>query len=192
MDFFIVVSSMFDMALSGIDIPVIKILRMLRTLRPLRFISHNDAMKMIVIALFESVGHIFNVLIVVAIVYLIFAIVGITFFSGKFFYCSIDIYQLSTEQECEYAGGKWMLFDHNFDNIGNAFTSLYVVASLEGWPDIMYQVLDITAIDKGPKLENNTIGMVYFVIFILIGSFFFLNFFIGVLFMKFNEAQRNE
>lgn len=29
-------------------------------------------------------------------------------------------------------------------------------------------------------------------IFILIGSFFFLNFFIGVLFMKFNAAQRDE
>lgn len=28
--------------------------------------------------------------------------------------------------------------------------------------------------------------MVYFVIFILIGSFFLLNFFIGVLFLKFN------
>ena len=143
---------------------------------------------MIVIALFESVGHIFNVLIVVAIVYLIFAIVGITFFSGKFFYCSIDMYELSTAKACEYAGGKWMRFDHNFDNVGNAFTTLYVVASLEGWPDIMYQVLDMVDIDTGPKLENNTVGMIYFVVFILIGSFFFLNFFIGVLFMKFNQA----
>jgi hypothetical protein len=85
-----------------------------------------------------------------------------------------------------------MRFDHNFDNVSNAFTTLYVVASLEGWPDIMYQVLDMVDIDVGPKLENNTIGMIYFVIFILIGSFFFLNFFIGVLFMKFNQAQRNE
>jgi hypothetical protein len=34
--------------------------------------------------------------------------------------------------------------------------------------------------------------MLYFVAFILIGSFFLLNFFIGVLFLKFNQAQREE
>lgn len=34
--------------------------------------------------------------------------------------------------------------------------------------------------------------MFFFVIFILIGSFFFLNFFIGVLFMKFGAAQAEE
>jgi hypothetical protein len=34
--------------------------------------------------------------------------------------------------------------------------------------------------------------MVYFVAFILIGSFFLLNFFIGVLFLKFNQAQKEE
>jgi NADH:ubiquinone oxidoreductase subunit 3 (subunit A) len=32
----------------------------------------------------------------------------------------------------------------------------------------------------------------YFVIFIMIGSFFFLNFFIGVLFLKYNQAQKEE
>ena len=32
----------------------------------------------------------------------------------------------------------------------------------------------------------------YYVLFIFIGSFFFLNFFIGVLFLKFNEARKNE
>jgi hypothetical protein len=39
LDFFIVTSSIFDMALANLDIPVIKILRMLRALRPLRFIT---------------------------------------------------------------------------------------------------------------------------------------------------------
>jgi len=34
--------------------------------------------------------------------------------------------------------------------------------------------------------------MLFFIFFILLGSFFFLNFFIGVLFMKFNAAQREE
>lgn len=41
LDFFIVTASIIDMGATGIDIPVIKILRMLRVLRPLRFINHN-------------------------------------------------------------------------------------------------------------------------------------------------------
>ena len=137
LDFFIVTSSIFDMALANLDVPVIKILRMLRALRPLRFITHNVAMKLIVKALLESLGGILNVLLVVAVVFLIFAIVGINFFAGKFFFCSIDKYVLHDQRTCEFAGGKWQAYDHNFDDVLRGFISLYVVSSLEGWPDIM-------------------------------------------------------
>lgn len=188
LDFFIVNSSILDMIMSDFEIPFIKILRMLRVLRPLRFISHNVAMKMVVIALLESTAHIVNVLMVVAVVYLIFAIVGVNFFGGKFFYCNIMTYQIETEQECQLAFGQWKRFDHNFDDVIEAMNTLYVVSSLEGWPDIMMQALDITGVTTGPRKENSTIYMLYFVSFILIGSFFFLNFFIGVLFLKYNEA----
>ncbi len=63
--------------------------------------------------------------------------------------------------------------------------TLFIVSSLEGWPDIMHQAIDITKIDNGPVKENSTSQMLFFIIFILIGSFFFLNFFIGVLFLKY-------
>jgi hypothetical protein len=92
LDLFIVVTSMLDMALSGVDLPIIKILRLLRTLRPLRVISHNVAMKLIVASLLESVGAIFNVVIVVLAVWLMFAIFAINIFAGKFFYCSHNPY----------------------------------------------------------------------------------------------------
>ena len=88
LDFFIVVSTLIDVSISSIDLPVLKILRLLRTLRPLRFISHNKAMKTIVTALLESIGGIANVMVVVLIVWLMFAILGVSFFAGKFFYCS--------------------------------------------------------------------------------------------------------
>ena len=41
LDFFIVVTSIVDMALTGTEIPALKVLRMLRMIRPLRVISHN-------------------------------------------------------------------------------------------------------------------------------------------------------
>lgn len=192
MDFFIVTSSIFDMAFANVEIDAIKILRMLRALRPLRFITHNVAMKLIVKALMESMGGIFNVLIVIGVVFLIFAIMAVNFFSGKFFSCSVDPFIVHTEIECEFVGGKWNVFDHHFDNVKRGFITLYIVSSLEGWPDIMLQAINVVGVDKGPKQENAIRFIIFFIVFILIGSFFFLNFFIGVLFMKFNAAQRDE
>ena len=96
LDCFIVVSSLVDLCFQNIDLPFIKVLRLLRTLRPLRFISHNVAMKMIIVALFDSVGSIFNVVIVVMIVWLMFAILGVNLFAGKFFECSLLPYQIAT------------------------------------------------------------------------------------------------
>ena len=70
--------------------------------------------------------------------------------------------------------------------------TLFIVSSLEGWPDIMYNSLDIVGVDKGPLFENSVEQSVFYVVFILIGSFFFLNFFVGVLFMKYTQAKNDE
>lgn len=80
---------------------------MLRTLRPLRFISHNVAMKTIVTALLESVGSIANVAIVVIIVWLMFAILAMNLFGGKFYYCSIDMYINTQHELCTAGNGTW-------------------------------------------------------------------------------------
>lgn len=191
MDFFIVSSSIADMALVGSDLKALKILRMLRTLRPLRFLTHNVGLKLIVNALIGSVGGIVNVMLVIGVVFLIFAIIGVNFYSGKFFFCSIDPYRLHTRPECEYAGGSWELWDHNFDHTGRAFLTFFIIASLEGWPDIMIQAVESTGVDLGPtpvEEQSPALHMLFFFLFIFTGSFFFLNFFIGVLFMKFNKA----
>ena len=193
MDFFIVMASIFDMALQGYDLAALKILRMLRVLRPLRFLTHNVGLKLIVNALIGSLSGIVNVLLVVAVVYLIFAIMGVNFYSGKFQYCSIDPYILHTRKDCEFAGGVWETHDHNFDQVGRGWLTMFIVASLEGWPDIMIQAVESTDLERGPAENQSTAAaQLFFVIFIFIGSFFFLNFFIGVLFMKFNKAQEQE
>lgn len=192
LDFFIVTTSIIDMMLTSTDIPALKVLRMLRMIRPLRVISHNPQLKMIVAALFESVGSIVNVSFIVLIIWLMFAIYAMNTFMGMFFYCSIDKYRLNTKWVCQDAGGEWLKYDSNFDNIGEAMMTLFVVASLEGWPDIMYQAIDVTKVDNGPKYEASPSQVGFFIIFILIGAFFFLNFFIGVLFLKYEQAQKRE
>ena len=118
LDFFIVVTSIVDMILTNTDIPALKVLRMLRMIRPLRVISHNPQLRMIVAALFESVGSIINVSFVVMIIWLMFAIYGMNTYMGMFFYCSEDMYKYNTKWVCEKAGGEWLKWSANFDDIG--------------------------------------------------------------------------
>ena len=47
-------------------------------------------MKTIVVALLQSVGGIFNVAIVVMIVWMMFAILAVNLFGGKLRYCTVD------------------------------------------------------------------------------------------------------
>lgn len=70
--------------------------------------------------------------------------------------------------------------------------TLFIVSTLEGWPDIMIDSVDSTTVNEGPKIENSTVYAYFYVIFILLGSFFLVNFFIGVLFLKYAEAQKEE
>lgn len=102
------------------------------------------------------------------------------------------MFKLHTRQDCELAGGDWETYDQNFDDVAQAMTTLYIVSSLEGWPDIMLQAVDSVNIDEGPRVEAAPINALFFVFFILIGSFFLLNFFIGVLFLKYMTAQKEE
>jgi hypothetical protein len=88
LDFFIVISSLIDISVDSINLSVVKILRLLRTLRPLRFISHNRSMKLIVTALLESVGGIVNVVLVLVLIWLMFAILAINLMKGKLNYCN--------------------------------------------------------------------------------------------------------
>lgn len=191
LDFIIVIFAFIDMCFESVDIPVIKILRLLRTLRPLRFISHNINLKIVVTSLIESVSAIINVLIVMTLIWLMFAILAINLLSKKMGYCRgvVDKYAVNYSQ-CLSMGLEWKSHDTNFDNIYTAMITLYVVSSLEGWPDIMYWAIDANDKEDGPKLNGNVYMGFFFVGFILIGSFFLLNLFVGVIFFNFQKAQK--
>ena len=62
-------------------------------------------MKIVVIALLESLVALFNVTIVVLIVWLMFSILGVSLFGGKFYRCSNP--ELNTREACEKYGFDW-------------------------------------------------------------------------------------
>uniref|UniRef100_A0A8C0IKW2 Sodium channel protein n=1 Tax=Chelonoidis abingdonii TaxID=106734 RepID=A0A8C0IKW2_CHEAB len=63
-------------------------------------------------------------------------------------------------------------------------------ATFKGWMDIMYAAIDSRAVLDQPKYEDNIYMYLYFVIFIIFGSFFTLNLFIGVIIDNFNQQKK--
>ena len=63
-------------------------------------------------------------------------------------------------------------------------------ATFEGWMEVMEDAVDCRGIDKQPEREANIYAYIYFVIFIVCGSFFTLNLFIGVIIDNFNALKK--
>uniref|UniRef100_T1DC41 Voltage-dependent T-type calcium channel subunit alpha n=2 Tax=Entelegynae TaxID=74971 RepID=T1DC41_CUPSA len=70
----------------------------------------------------------------------------------------------------------------SFDNIGLAWVAIFLVISLEGWSDIMYYVQD----------AHSFWDWVYFVLLIVIGSFFMINLCLVVIATQFSETKKRE
>ena len=71
------------------------------------------------------------------------------------------------------------------------FNDFLQIATFKGWIDIMNDAIDSVAQDDQPHREVNIYMYMYFVFFILFGSFFTLNLLVGVIIDKFNE-QKNK
>lgn len=63
-------------------------------------------------------------------------------------------------------------------------------ATFKGWIDIMNNAIDSRQVDEQPMDEVNIYSYIYFVFFIIFGSFFTLNLFIGVIIDNFNEQKK--
>ncbi|RZF45624.1 hypothetical protein LSTR_LSTR010575, partial [Laodelphax striatellus] len=197
LDFIIVFVSVFSLLIEeNENLKVLRSLRTLRALRPLRAISRWQGMRIVVNALMYAIPSIFNVLLVCLVFWLIFSIMGVQFFGGKFFKCvdedeevlPIDI--VNNRMECLSKNYTWINSKITFDNVGIAYLALFQVATFEGWMEVMADAVDARGVDLQPQYEANLYAYVYFVIFIVCGSFFTLNLFIGVIIDNFNMLKK--
>uniref|UniRef100_A0A3Q2ICC8 Sodium channel protein n=1 Tax=Equus caballus TaxID=9796 RepID=A0A3Q2ICC8_HORSE len=184
------------------DLGPIKSLRTLRALRPLRALSRFEGMRVVVNALIGAIPSIMNVLLVCLIFWLIFSIMGVNLFAGKFYQCvnTTDGSRFLTNEvqnrsDCfalmnVSQNVRWKNLKVNFDNVGLGYLSLLQVATFKGWMDIMYAAVDSVNVDKQPIYEYSLYMYIYFVIFIIFGSFFTLNLFIGVIIDNFNQQKK--
>uniref|UniRef100_H2ZFQ6 Sodium channel protein n=1 Tax=Ciona savignyi TaxID=51511 RepID=H2ZFQ6_CIOSA len=199
LDFFIVGVSIVGLVAEALKIDNLSSIRSLRTLRafrPLRAMSRFEGMKVVVNALIGAIPSIGNVLMVCLIFWMIFSIMGVNLFAGKFFKCLNITDNHLNMTICQYLTNnvspeiRWKNGDVNFDNALAGYLALLQVATFKGWTVIMYDAVDITDDDKQPIFENSVWFYLYFVGFIVFGSFFTLNLFIGVIIDNFNQQKK--
>ncbi|XP_032265122.1 sodium channel protein type 10 subunit alpha isoform X3 [Phoca vitulina] len=206
LDFLIVnisLTSLIAKILQYSDVASIKALRTLRALRPLRALSRFEGMRVVVDALVGAIPSIMNVLLVCLIFWLIFSIMGVNFFAGKFGRCInktnehlslVPLSIVNNISDCKdqnHTGSFfWVNVKVNFDNVAMGYLALLQVATFKGWMDIMYAAVDARDVNLQPKWEDNVYMYLYFVIFIIFGGFFTLNLFVGVIIDNFNQQKK--
>uniref|UniRef100_A0A665XF63 Sodium channel protein n=1 Tax=Echeneis naucrates TaxID=173247 RepID=A0A665XF63_ECHNA len=153
----------------------------------------------VVNALIGAIPSIMNVLLVCLIFWLIFSIMGVNLFAGKFGKCvnrtgfihSVNV--VNNKSDCLAMNDTqfyWTKVKVNFDNVGLGYLSLLQVATFKGWMEIMHAATDSRGVEEQPIREINLYMYLYFVVFIIFGSFFTLNLFIGVIIDNFNQQKR--
>ena len=101
-----------------------------------------------------AIPSIINVLLVCLVFWLIFSIMGVQFFGGKFYKCTdaegerlpIDI--INDKFECFENNYTWVNSKIHFDHVGHAYLALFQVATFEGWMEVMADAVDTREIGK--------------------------------------------
>eukprot|EP01051_Picozoa_sp_SAG22_P009239 SAG22_NODE_756_length_7442_cov_2.044668_1_plen_1614_part_00 len=198
-DFVIVFFSTIDMAFSMMDEPpmhlgFVRAIRLARILRALKLIQHHAGLKIIVSVLVDCIPTVISTFKIAAFLFILFAITGLHLFCGKFFFCDTgdeaDKYKFGLD-DCIESGGVWRNPPYNFDNIFDAWKSLFVCSTTEGWVEIMQAAMDAPHKVGEPLLKNNNkyMAAAYFLLFMVLGSFYMTNLFIGVLVSYFGQSS---
>ena len=203
---------------NGESVGALRTLRVLRVLRPLRVIQRMPGMRLVVAVLFECAPVFINICFVVFFFFAVFAIMGVQFFKGQFWSCNDS--SVANVDECwgcfDHAGEgddsdncpagfgerEWANAPMTFDNVYVSLLTLYEVAGLEIWLDILYSgmdsVEDCELKKEGekkypfgcqPMQETRWEASWYFIFFILVGVFIVMNLFVGAVVDKFNELK---
>lgn len=127
--------------------------RLARLLRVLRLISAIPELRLIVATLIRSIPSMANVMILMSVIFYIYAVAG---------------QQLFHAHDPEHWG-----------NLGISLLTLFRIVTLEDWTDLMY-----TAMAMHP------LSWIYFVSFVIMGTFVIINLFIAVVINNLDEAKQ--
>ena len=120
-----------------------------------------------------------------------FAILFMNLFEGRSGFCDNladghSLYGINRSACISEFEGEWHNHDVNFENIYQSLVSLFILSTLEGWPDYMYHIIDGGSEETGPIFENQPWVRYIFIVFIFIGSIFSINLYVAIISMKFD------
>lgn len=101
-----------------------------------------------------------------------------------------NLQEVNDKWDCIEQNYTWINSKITFDHVGMGYLALLQVATFEGWMEVMADAVDARGVDLQPQREANLYAYIYFVIFIVCGSFFTLNLFIGVIIDNFNMLKK--
>ena len=129
------------------------IARLARLLRVARLISTIPELRLIVSTLVRSIPSMGHVLLLMSIIFYIYAVAGYHIFH-------------------EHDPTHW-------DNLGLSLLTLFRVVTLEDWTDVMYKAMEL-----------HSMSWLYFVSFVILGTFVVINLFIAVVINNLDEAKQ--
>ena len=136
--------------------------RILRVLRILRMITFLPKLRLIIGALVKSIPSMGYIILLIAILFYVYAIVGVFIFGAS--------------------------DPMHFGDLHHTLVTLFKVLTLEGWTDIMNPLIFGSASDGSLQIISIW-PFLYFASFILIGAMIIMNLFIGVIMNSMQESQ---
>ena len=216
LDFLVVIigliSFIIEKSMGGTKISGLSGLKAFRILRPLKTLKRFKGLRKLVIALLASIGHLGETVIVLFFFFLVFSIGGLQMWQGFFYRRCMNInygyflltksdeYMCSFDSNCENLNSFGQIFicakgylnpndgAINFDNIGNAMITVFIMVTLEGWSYIFTYV---SKTFKDKIYINPIIIFFYFHAFVYIGSFYLINLFLAVTNSEFENIEKN-
>ncbi|XP_062840951.1 voltage-dependent P/Q-type calcium channel subunit alpha-1A isoform X4 [Trichomycterus rosablanca] len=198
MDFVVVLTGILSTVGSDFDL---RTLRAVRVLRPLKLVSGIPSLQVVLKSIMKAMIPLLQIGLLLFFAILMFAIIGLEFYIGKFHTTCFD--DITNEIREEFPCGTelpsrlcpngttctryWLGPNYGitqFDNILFAVLTVFQCITMEGWTDLLYYSNDAS---------GSAWNWMYFVPLIIIGSFFMLNLVLGVLSGEFaKERERVE
>ncbi|KAE9244476.1 hypothetical protein PF004_g5659 [Phytophthora fragariae] len=98
--------------------------------------------------------------------------------------------ELTSQYVCECWGAAWKpVLSKNFDNVGSAMLTFFILSTSENWSEIMKAACDATSPSMQPIVNHNDVWIVFYIAFMVVGSFFVMNVFVGVIIDNFNTMK---
>lgn len=139
------------------------VFRILRVLRIFRMITVLPKLKLIINALLKSIPSMGYVLMLIGILFYVYAVIGVFIFGKS--------------------------DPSHFGDLHHAFVTLFKVLTLEGWTDIM-NIHILGSNDSGNDQIVSLWPFIYFASFIIVGAMIIMNLFIGVIINSMEESQK--